>query len=110
MPKIALNFKYESGKGGEEASEANNNFEFTRHVEVDPKDLTAFYYAIRTFFRRNVTEEEKDQLLDVIKDKNAVTKIKRRKNVSLEEILDKSFFVEGVDRVGTNKYQVLWGL
>ncbi len=104
MPKIVFCFKYESGEEG------GDNFEFSRNIELDPKDLTTFYYAIRTFFRRNVTEEEKDQLLDVIKDKVAIAKIKRRKNVTIEEILGKEFFVEGVDRVGSNKYQILWGL
>lgn len=102
MPKVAVNFNYDQ--------EGEDSLEFTRYVEVDTKDLTAFYYAVRTFFRRNVTEDEKDRLLDVIKDKNAITKIKRRKHVSLEEILGKDFFVEGIDRVGANKYQILWGL
>lgn len=111
MPKVSLvcHFDMDNGKEATSPEFEKYDFDFVRMIEVD-KDLTTFYYSLRTFFRRNVSEEEKDLLLQNIKDREAVKKIKRRKNVTLEELFCKDFFVEGVERTGPNKYKVLWGV
>lgn len=101
MPKIKLMciLSNDSGK----------TFDFSRDVIVESKDLTTFYYAIRRFFRVNLDESEKKQLLPHVTDKDTITKIKRRKNITIENVFPADYYVEGVKLIGTNKYQLLWG-
>ena len=101
MPKVTLVCEIEH---------ENEKIEFVRNVIIDTKDLTTFYYAIRAYFRRNLSESEKEQLLTQIKDKEISRKIKRRKNVNLRDIFPMDYYVEGVDRIGTNRYKLLWGV
>lgn len=110
MPKLSIVFDVNFDNGKSDSDFEKYNFEFVRHVEVDSKDLTSFYYAVRSYFRKNLTDEERNQLVQHIKDKEYLKIIKRRKNVSLEEAFSKEFYVEGVERVGTNRYRVLWGV
>lgn len=110
MPKLSIVFDVNFDNGKQEKDFEKYNFEFVRNIEVDSKDLTPFYYGLRSFFRKNLTDEERDQLLQHIKNREMAKVIKRRKNISLEEAFGKDFFVEGVERIGTNRYRLLWGL
>lgn len=87
------------------------NFEFCREVEVPSNDLTAFYYAVRNYFRKELTSDERDLIAKHIPDnKEALKLMKRRKNVTLKDVFPNNYYVEGVDKVGPNRYQLLWGL
>lgn len=110
MPKLNIVCNIDSDNGKLNSPDFEDyRFEFSRHITVDTKDLTVFYYAVRAYFRRNLNESEKEQVLHKIKDRDLIRKIKRRKNISLEDIFPREYYVEGVEKVGTNKYKLLWG-
>lgn len=100
MPKIKLICKLQ------------HKFELTKELNVEAKDLTTFYYAIRGYFRTNLTNKEKSQIIDhlsKINDTETLSKIKRRKNIAIQHIFPANYYVEGVKLIGLNKYIVLWG-
>lgn len=101
MPKIKLVCRLSTAEG--------KNFNFSRNVSVESKDLTTFYYAIRRFFRTNLNDAEKKQVIPYVTNKEIITKVKRRKNITLEHIFPADYYVEGVRLVGTNRYELLWG-
>jgi len=95
----------------EEGTASEYDFEFCREVEVPTNDLTAFYYAVRNYFRKELSSEEKDLISKSMpENKETIKTMKRRKHVSLKELFACDYYVEGVDKIGTNKYKLMWGV
>jgi hypothetical protein len=111
MPKIKIYCELKSPTSFKTKSTDEYNFEFCREVDVSSSDLTTFYYEIRSYFRKNLTQEEQDQIIKHIpEDKERIKLIKRRKNIALKDVFENNYFVEGVAKISPNRYHPLWGV
>ena len=110
MPKVKIFCELKSPTSSKTKPTDEYNFEFCRELDISTSDLTKFYYAVRSYFRKNLTQEEQNQIIEHIpEDKERIRLIKRRKNIALRDVFENNYFVEGVDKIGPNRYQLLWG-
>ena len=111
MPKIKIFCELKNPTSSKTKPTDEYNFEFCRELEISTIDLTHFYYAIRSYFRKSLTTEERAQIINQIRgNKERIKLIKRKKNIALCDVFENNYFVEGVDKIGPNRYQLLWGV